>query len=172
MSKQERSGKRPGGGPSGIGQDSLGEALKELIIEATRLHYHVVSASRGLARAQDLTNGQVSLLRSLAAQGPCTVPELARERAIARQPVQRMTLELEALGLVTFEANPRHRRSRLVTPTARGKRKLRAMERRQTALAGSIGRGFSERSIRSATRVLRRVRERTHSLAPAIGDRS
>lgn len=148
---------------------SKAETLKTLMIEATRLHHHVAAASRQLADASDLTNAQVSVLRSLAAQGPRTVPELAAERAIARQPVQRMVLELEAQGFVRLGPNPRHKRSRLVAPTARGRKRLAEMEARQSEWTRAFGADVPEAELREAARVLRRVRERITQRAPGSG---
>jgi DNA-binding MarR family transcriptional regulator len=157
----------------GISKSSTGgDALKELLIEATYLHHHVAAASRQLASTGDLTNGQVSLLRSIARDGPQTVPQLAGERAIARQPVQRMTGELRALDLVRLEPNPRHRRSRLIALTPRGQRRLASMERRQSSWVRRFQSGVSERSVRAATRVLRRIREEINNSAPLKGTRS
>ncbi len=155
---------------SKIPRGSETDALKALLIEASLLHHHVASATRLLARPGDLTHAQVSLLRSLAADGPRTVPHLARERAIARQPVQRTALELEDLDLVTFEPNPRHRRSHLVTLTAAGRRRLTSMERRQSAWTGALGGELPERGLRSAARLLRRVREQISTRAPLRGN--
>jgi len=146
------------------------DALKALLIEASLLHHHVAATTRALAGPDDLTNAQVSLLRSLAARGPSTVPQLASERAIARQPVQRMALELENLGYVRFSPNPRHRRSRLVALTATGRRRLASMERRQSTWTDALGARLSERSLRAAAHVLRRVREEISTRAPLRGE--
>ena len=91
------------------------------------------------------------------------MPRLAAERAIARQPVQRSVDALAALGLVALEPNPRHRRSRLVALTREGCRRLQAMERRQTSWTRRLAPDLSEASLRSATRLLRRIRARIQS---------
>lgn len=138
----------------------VAEAFKELMIEVTLLHWHVAAASRALAGPGDLSNAQVSVLRTVHAEGPQTVPQLAAARAVARQPVQRSVDELAGLGLVTLDPNPRHKRSRLVTLTDRGVRRLREMEQRQSVWSRSLADGLRERSLRTASRLLRRIRER------------
>jgi len=143
--------------------------IKTLLIEVTRLHHHVAAASRRAMSPGDLTNAEVSVLRSLSTAGARTVPELATERAIARQPVQRVVSTLAAGGLVRLEDNPRHRRSRLVALTARGRRRLREMERRQARWGRPLGRGLSERNIRLAIRLLRQIRERLTEPVPDRG---
>ncbi len=136
------------------------QALKELLIEVTLLHHHVAIASRALAGPSDLTNAQVSILRSLVKDRPQTVPQLASERGIARQPVQRSVDELHAAGFVDFGENPRHKRSRLVRPTPDGRRRLRKMERRQSQWTKPVADDFSVRALRSAAGLLRRIRGR------------
>ena len=142
-----------------VADRGVAEALKELLIEVTLLHWHVAAASRALAGPRDLTNAQVSILRSVDASGPQTVPQLAEARAIARQPVQRSIDALASLGLVSLVENPRHKRSRLVSLTATGRRRLQEMERRQSRWVGGLSEGLAERSLRSASRLLRRIRQ-------------
>lgn len=149
-----------GGGSGGEAAPEVSEALKELMIEATLLHWHVSAASRALAGPGDLTNAQVSILRTVQADGPQTVPQLASARSIARQPVQRSVDELAGHGLVQLAPNPRHKRSRLVTLTAAGRRRLAQMERRQSSWARPMAEGLSVRALRTASRLLRRIRER------------
>ena len=150
---------------SGAGEAERSQALKELLIETTMLHHHVAQASRGLVAPSDLTNAQVSVLRSVGAQGARTVPQLAAERGIARQPVQRSVDELAEAGLVRLAPNPRHKRSRLVEATAAGRRRLREMERRQNQWTRPLADGLSVSTLRSASRLLRRVRERLQDRA-------
>lgn len=149
--------------------DARGDALKALLIEVTLTHFHVAAVSRAIAGPSDLTNGQVSLLRSIA-RGPCTVPELASERAIARQPVQRMVLELESMGLVRMKPNPRHKRSRLAALTVAGRRRLEAMERRQSRWAAGFAADLPLRELSRAAELLRELRESLAEHAPRRGD--
>ena len=145
--------------------EELSQALKELLIETTMLHHHVAMASRSLVGASDLTNAQVSVLRSVDGVGARTVPQLASERGVARQPVQRTVDELHEAGLVRLVENPRHKRSRLVEATPAGRRRLREMERRQNQWTRPLAEGLSVSTLRSASRLLRRVRERLQERA-------
>jgi len=154
---RNRGGPRAGSGRP-VSPDAA-EALKELLIEATLLHWHVAAATRAFAGPSDLTNAQVSILRTIHSGGAQTVPQLAAARSIARQPVQRSVGELAAQGFVRLAPNPRHKRSRLVTLTPAGHRRLREMERRQTCWVRRMSEGVTERSLRTASRLLRRIRQ-------------
>ncbi len=145
-----------------------GDALHDLLYELSFTWFRVQAAvaQRG---PDDLTPGQVSLLRSLAREGPQTVPTIARARPVARQPVQRMADELAARGLVVFVPNPKHRRSKLVALTPEGRRLHARLDRAQRAWAGRIaGDDLSERRLREAERVVRLVGER---ILEALGER-
>jgi DNA-binding MarR family transcriptional regulator len=97
------------------------------------------------------------------------VPELARSRPVARQPVQRMADQLAARGLVSFEANPRHRRSRRMALTPEGRCLYERVERAQRAWASRLAsEDLGERRLRDAARVVRRIGER---LLEELGDR-
>jgi DNA-binding MarR family transcriptional regulator len=137
-----------------------GDALHELLYELSFAYFRLQAAA-ALRDPSDLTPGQVSLLRSLARDGPQTVPAIARARPVARQPVQRMADELAARGLVAFERNPQHRRSQLLVLTPAGRRLYERVESAQRAWAARLAGGeLGERRLRDATQVVRRVGER------------
>jgi DNA-binding MarR family transcriptional regulator len=138
-----------------------GEAVRELLIELSVTFFRVQALTNRLAAAGGLTASQISMLRSIAAEGPQTVPEIARARPVARQPVQRMANELKTAGLLHWRPNPRHARSQLLELTPRGRKVREEMERHQAVWASKlVGDDLGERSIRRATRVLRRLRGR------------
>ncbi|MCG8592181.1 MAG: MarR family transcriptional regulator [Proteobacteria bacterium] len=137
-----------------------GDALHELLYEISFTYFRLQAAASGRG-AGELTAGQVSMLRSLAREGPQTVPAIARARPVARQPVQRMADELAARGLVAFEPNPQHRRSRLVALTPAGRKLYARIERAQRAAASRIaGEDLSEGRLKAAARLVRTIGER------------
>ncbi|MBW2393060.1 MAG: MarR family transcriptional regulator [Deltaproteobacteria bacterium] len=145
------------------GPSPAGDALHALLYEVAFTHFRVqaVFAQRG---AGALTPGQVSMLRSLALEGPQTVPAIASARPVARQPVQRMAVDLCERGLTTFETNPNHRRSRLLTLTTEGRRIYARIERAQRAWASRLVDGeLGERRLRDAARLLRKISERVRA---------
>lgn len=145
-----------------------GDALFDLLYQISFTYFRLQETA-GSQGSGDLTLGQLSLLRSLAREGPQTVPDIARARPVARQPVQRMADELSARGLVRFEPNPRHRRSRLVALTAAGRRLQERIEHAQRAWASGIaGEDLSERRLREAARLLQEIGER---LLNELGER-
>ena len=122
-----------------------GQALMELMWELAQTFFKMRAAGKEVtARATSGENigavtpsgaGTYGLLRSLAENGPQTVPEIARARPVARQHIQRMANEMAAQGLVEFTTNPAHKRSRLLTITPAGASLYTALSARMSELA-------------------------------------
>lgn len=105
-----------------------------------------------------LSAARRGVLRTLALEVPRTVPQIARSRPVSRQYMQGIVDRLLKEGAVELLDNPAHRRSRLVALTGAGRRLVRAMERRETALLRDLPTGISARDVHRAAEVLDRVR--------------
>jgi DNA-binding MarR family transcriptional regulator len=68
--------------------------------------------------------------------------------------VQRHVDELVRLGDLRTTANPAHRRSVLVHPTARGRRRFRSLHAGELAELAGLVPDCSEQDLETATRVL------------------
>ena len=97
-------------------------------------------------------------LRRLHRDGPCTVPELARARAIRRQSIQPVIDALARDGLVTPVANPRHARSVRFALTDAGVRLAARLDRVDDRVLRAVSRGVGERELTVAASTLRRLR--------------
>jgi DNA-binding MarR family transcriptional regulator len=79
----------------------------------------------------------------IAATGEFTVPAIARRLGVTRQNVQAIANDLVADRLATFDANPDHRRSRLLRLTPHGREILdeinHAAARRNLQTAAELG---------------------------------
>lgn len=100
-------------------------------IGSTCLCLALQSAARTVARAYDealrpvdLTNGQFSLLMSLARDQPFTMGELAPRLRIDRTTLTAYLKPLERRGLVEVIPNPDDGRSRLIALTNQGRKLL------------------------------------------------
>jgi DNA-binding MarR family transcriptional regulator len=92
---------------------------------------HVQRAARALARrfdealrVLDLTNGQFSLLMSLNRDEPPAMAAVASLLAMDRTTLTAALKPLQRRGLVTVAADPKDRRSRLMTLTPKGMKLL------------------------------------------------
>ena len=117
---------------------------------------HVQRAARALARRfddalrpLDLTNGQFSLLMSLNRPEPPGMAPVASLLAMDRTTLTAALKPLQRRGLIKVTADPKDRRGRLMTLTAKGRNVLvRAVpiwERTHTEVEASLQDGDPER---------------------------
>lgn len=140
--------------------DSKLTALDELIWANTTLHFRLAAVAQELHQEGEQSAGRRSLLRSLAREGPATVPQLARSRPVSRQSMQKLANDMLREGLVEFFENPDHQRSKLLRITPLGEQLLAQMNAREVKLGQWLAEELSENEIRTATSVVSLLRDR------------
>lgn len=140
-----------------------GEALFAVVLEITQTFFRLRAAGQRSGAVTPWGGGLLGMMRTLALEGPKTVPEIARARPVARQRIQRLANEMAEAGLIEFIDNPAHKRSKLLRLTPKGEREYAALHERMAALCEEIGEGFDPAELRTAADVLRRIRERLRS---------
>ncbi|GAB2960734.1 MarR family transcriptional regulator [Micromonospora polyrhachis] len=133
-----------------------GSALSELVIEVFRANGLLLASGDGLARPAGLTSARWQVL-GVVDHEPSTVSEVARVMGLTRQSVQQTADALARDGLVSFEENPRHRRAKLITITARGRVALDYVEQRQAEWSNRIAERATLDELHAATRTLREL---------------
>ena len=139
--------------------DSQAEAIAELMLEVAQCFFRIRALGQKTGLITGWGGGAFGFLRSLALLGPLTVPRIAQMRPTSRQRMQRLADELAADGLVAFIDNPRHRRSKLVQLTAKGRVRYRQLNARFLAIASTMGSALSEPEVRQTTETVRRLSE-------------
>lgn len=138
-----------------------GADILDLSVAVIELYFRleaITEATAGFAHA----GGEFGVLRTLVAEGPQTVPELARTRPVSRQHCQIIVNGLFDQGLVEFVDNPRHKKSKLVRATRRGRSRFDAMKTQFTQTAAVYAPHFTAAEVASATDVCRRARNMIH----------
>ena len=102
-------------------RDDKTEALLEMLIDVVWTAHKLRAAGAGEGAVNASGGGTWGVLHTLVLHGPKTVPQIARMRPVARQHIQTLANELAGQGLVTFDDNPSHKRSKLVVITKAGK---------------------------------------------------
>lgn len=115
----------------------------------------ITQATAGFATA----GGEWGILRMLVKDGPQTVPDMARSRPVSRQHCQTIANALEAQGYVEFVDNPKHKKSKLVRATRRGRERFQSMRKQFLVAAGVYAPLFTQAEITTATDVCRRARD-------------
>jgi DNA-binding MarR family transcriptional regulator len=109
----------------------------------------------------DCSPAERSLLEELDREGPRTVPDLARARAISRQTMQKTVDRLVARRWLLVQPNPRHQRSSLLALAPAGRQIFVEARARERRLLARTALPVSGAELRRATEVL-------HHLAPTF----
>jgi len=156
-SRQSGSGRRSLS--AGTGRVTGAAALERLIDETRALFHHLKRAAEVVHHEDGLAAGARGILVELSRGGPRTVPDMARARPVSRQHIQMLVNPLIDRGLVTLVDNPRHRRSKLVTLTPRGRQVTARVQRREATVLTRLADGLRHDDLVAASDTLRRVRE-------------
>jgi DNA-binding MarR family transcriptional regulator len=150
---------------------AAGDAFTELVLDVAGLGVLFTAAGESLAAVGDQTLARWVIL-DFVEDRPSTVAEIARRRGIARQAVQRVADVLEREGLVAYQVNPNHRRSKLLQPTVRGRKVLRVISVQQKEWADAVGAEIGEARLRTLSRTIGRIRRAVIARGlPGIGAR-
>lgn len=139
------------------------EASRVAFTEAGVALFHLLrQLESSLPRLSPLpvSQGRMALLRSLALRGPRNLSELARERGVSRQGVQRLADALEAEGLAQGAPDPRSARAKRLALTEQGLAAYRELALQEARELNTLAAGISPADLRSATRVLRLLASR------------
>lgn len=138
-----------------------GALLTDLVLEVFRINGRLLAAGDRLVADVGLTSARWQVLGAIHyAEEPQTVSWLARSMGLTRQAVQRIVNELEKDGLVSFKANPAHRRAQLVMMTRKGQAVYAAADRRQTPWANALAKGLERTELTTAVNILSVLRGR------------
>jgi DNA-binding MarR family transcriptional regulator len=144
-----------------------GDALTGLILDLFRLNSLFLTVGDRLVAPLGLTSARWQILGAMvAAERPQPVAWLARDMGANRQNVQRIINDLHKEGLVSFEANPHHRRAQLAVLTDKGKQTHEAAMRLQAPWINSLSQGLSIKDIQTFHHVIIVLRKRLEGNEP------
>ena len=145
-----------------------GEALTKLMLDLFRLNSLALTAGDRLVARLGLTSARWQVLGAIvAAERFQPVAWLARDLGANRQNVQRIINDLERDGLVTFTANPHHKRAQLVVLTDKGKRAFKSAMDLQAPWVDDLADGIAIRDLEVVHRVMLILRKKLERKADA-----
>jgi len=135
--------------------------VSTLILEVFRLNGRLLAAGDGLVAELGLTSARWQVLGAIALS-PAAEPvaRLARNMGLNRQGVQRIVGELAEEGFIQFQENPHHRRAKLVTLTARGRKAYDAADRLQRPWVNALSKGLDAGGLVAASHIIEVLRKR------------
>jgi DNA-binding MarR family transcriptional regulator len=144
---------------AGAAGDHRAEAMSDLLLEVAQCFFRIRALGQKAGLITSWGGGAFGFLRTLAAVGPLTVPQIAAMRPTSRQRMQRLADELAAEGLVEFVENPRHRRSQLVRLTSVGEAHHRELSASLLSLSSTLAVHLGEPEIRRTIEILQQLSE-------------
>lgn len=152
------------------GRTPDGDALTAVVLPAFELNGEFLAAAAMITAPHELTPAQWQVLGAVLEQ-PLPVSEIARRvgLGLARQSVQRVANDVVERGWAVWGENPRHRRAKLLAPTARGREAVGAIGREQHAWADAVGAAIGGEDLRTLAGLIDRVvaASRTYRADPA-----
>ncbi len=140
------------------------EDLYEVLRHVRPLHQYSAKIVADALAERDVTMPMRAVLERLA-DGPATVPQIARALWLPRQVVQRLADAAVALGYVRWTDNPAHRRSKLAGLTPDGRRVFAEIHADELASLRSLARRLDAADIAAAVRVMSALTAHTRELA-------
>jgi DNA-binding MarR family transcriptional regulator len=137
-----------------------GEALHELFHEVFLLHGALSAIMDSVHERAGLRTSQCKVADALERTGPATVPDIAARLGVSRQFVQTICNEFEGMGIITFTDSPRHKRSKLVSLTEKGRRTLERAWHYEAAIIEAALPDIGATETEAATALLLRLRTR------------
>ena len=135
-----------------------GAHFTELLFEIFRVYSRINAAGDILSAGTGLTSARWRVLGSVLPL-PKSVAQVARERGLTRQSVQQIANSLVRDGFAKFQDNERHKSSKLLTPTGKGRSVVLAMNQRSIAWVNKVGAKVPLADLKTTLEVLTRLRE-------------
>lgn len=98
------------------------------------------------------------------ADGPRTVPDIARRKSVTRQHIQLLVDELGKAELVELRPNPAHQRSPLVALTRKGEAVFAGVRKREAPLLDRLAAGLDARKTAATIQTLAGLRRRAEEI--------
>lgn len=131
--------------------------LTALIGEVRTAFNRLKSIAEALHTDLEITPSMRAVLQVLVLKAPQTVPEIAKDKGVSRQHVQKIMNVLLANDLVRVEDNPDHKRSVLHRPTLLGESLFAEIQAREAEPLTILADALPEVDVVTATRLLARL---------------
>ncbi len=132
----------------------LMQEFTDYLLGLTRTYHRLTMVSDRLHGGHDISTGTRSLLLLLHMRGNLSLSEIARDRAVSRQFIQRVAGPLLEKAAIVLVANPRDKRSPKLALTDQGQAMVAGILTREAALSEAIAAVIARDDITAANRVM------------------
>ncbi len=131
-----------------------GHTHADFIFDLTRTYHRLMAVSERLHGEHGLSAGARSILLLLHLRGNLTLSEIAGDRAVSRQFIQRVAAPLIGSSMITKIGNPKNRRSSKLALSKLGQTAVDNILRREAALLEKMVRAVPEERLEITRQVL------------------
>jgi len=140
-----------------------GKKFHDLFREIFKLQAALSNVMDRVHEQAGLSSAQHNIIRTLQEMGPVTVPDMAAQLGVSRQFVQTVCNRLFAMELLQFEDNPRHKRSRLVLLSDKGRAGYQQARRNENHTIAKALKGLDADKAAEAHELLKQIRRAVQS---------
>lgn len=110
----------------------------DFLATLTRSYHLLDGVSEQLHAGHGFSAGARSVLLLLERKGPMTISDIARDRAVSRQLIQRLTSALQDRGVIEAIPNAAHRKSAKLRLTPQGQSAVKGIMLRESGITAAI----------------------------------
>ena len=136
----------------------MGKALHDLFREVFKLQAALSGIMDRVHEQAGLSTSQIKIMRVLSRIGPATVPDIAAVLGVSRQFVQTVCNNLLSCEFTEVAVNPRHKRSKLLALTKRGRNAFRQARKNEDKIIGQALPEIDPVRVREACELLESIR--------------
>ena len=136
-----------------------GQELHDFFQEVFKLQHLLSQIMDTVHEQSGLSTPKRRLAETLEEGDEMTVPGAAAKLGVSRQFVQTQCNEMAALGLLSFVDNPRHKRSKLISLTRRGRDRLNRAKRIEAEIIEQSMPPVDAKAVLEATSLAAALRE-------------
>lgn len=136
----------------------------ERIAGEVRHLFQVLKALADAIHKEAGLNASTRAVMEELAEGPRTVPDIARRKSVTRQHIQLLVDELAKSDLVELRPNPAHQRSLLIALTRKGETLFTSVRKREAPLLERLAAGLDARKAAATIQTLAGVRRRAEEI--------
>ncbi len=137
----------------------------DLIREIRAAFNELKSLSDSMNADLGITAAMRAILEFSCTHPPHTVPQIAQAKSVSRQHVQLLADALNERGLVAYAPNPKHKTSRLVEITPRGRALFDTIAERETRALARLDKRLRDTDLAAAAHAVARLRAEIASLS-------
>jgi len=135
-----------------------GRLFTDIVLDVFKLSGLLAAEGDRLTDEFELSSARWKVLGALNfSTHPMTVPQIAHAMGQTRQGVQRLVNEMTDDGFLAFQDNPYHKRAKIVTLTAKGRKAYERVDKKQIPWANSIAKGVKISELKAASSVLKEL---------------